>query len=163
MSIKGYLTDFSFPEICRFIEKGKKTGLLTITPVSKSKEKPPEYHYIWVCQGKIVAAANRLDDQGLTLLLRQQEWVSDRILSQLLKWCCPKDQPLGTCLKNHRVLTLEQLEQLFLIQVCQQVSAVSKLKDGLFTFRYDLPVPARERTGLSMSATEATLLKLSLV
>lgn len=163
MSIKGYLTDFSFLEICRFIEKGKKTGLLTIQSAPKNPEKSQKYYYIWVCKGRIVAAANRLDGQGLTSLLRQQEWISDRILTQLLKWCCPEDKPLGECLKNYRVLTPEQLEQLFLIQVCQQVSAVSKLKEGLFQFDYDPSVPARERTGLSMSATEATLLRLSLV
>lgn len=163
MSIKGYLTDCSFPELCCLIEKGKKTGLLTIQAMPKSREKTLKHHYIWICQGRIVAAANRLDGQGLTSLIKQQGWVSDRILSQLLKCCCPEDQPLGVYLRNYDILTSEQLEQLFLMQVCQQVSAVSRLKDGLFSFDHALPIPARERTGISMSATEATLAKLSLV
>ena len=61
MSIIGSLDDFSFPELLQFIEKGHKTGLLTIQAGSVSQASQSSVYYIWVYQGRIVAAGKRLD------------------------------------------------------------------------------------------------------
>ena len=95
MSITGSLTDFSLPEILRFIEKGQKTGLLCCAMCSSAQAKPQSIHYLWVQSGRIVAATNSLDEQGLVALIAEQEWMSDRVFAKLLNWCCPLDEPLG--------------------------------------------------------------------
>jgi hypothetical protein len=135
MSTTGFLTDFSLPEIFQFIDKGHKTGLLRLRALPESQATLPLVHYIWVYEGYIVAAAKRLDHQGLVSLIEQYQMVSDRVFDKLVHWCCPIDQPLGLYLKNQGVLQAEQLKQLFQVQVLQQVCALFQLKEGQFRFR----------------------------
>ncbi|MEQ9672198.1 DUF4388 domain-containing protein [Coleofasciculus sp. G2-EDA-02] len=157
MAITGYLSDLSLPELFHLIEQGKKTGLLTLRAALASPAIP---YYIWVYQGRIVAAANRLDSQGLVALIKQYKWVSDRVVAKLIQWCCPTGKPLGLCLKNHGVLQTEHLKQLFQVQVLQQIGIMFQLKDAQFTFEQNVLLPGREMTGLSIPATEATLMGL---
>lgn len=159
MGVTGCLTDFSLPEIFQFIEKGQKTGLLTIQVFSTAPIKPAKY-YLWVRQGRIVAAANRLDHQGLVSLIDGRQWISDRVFDKVVHWCCPIDQPLGLYLKNQGVLQSAQLKRLFQVQVLQQVCALFQLKDAEFKFEQNVQIPSREMTGLSVKATEATLVGL---
>lgn len=160
MSITGSLVDFSLPELFQFIEKGQKTGLLTLRAVQRTQAKPVSVFYIWVYQGRIVAAANRLDHQGLVSLIDRQQWISDRAFDRLVHWCCPITEPLGLYLKQQGVLQLEQLKRLFQIQVLQQLSALFQLKDAEFKFDPKVGIPSREMTGLSIPATEAALIGL---
>lgn len=159
MSITGHLTDFSLPEIFQLLEKGHKTGLLTLRaePVSHPKS---QAHYIWVYRGHIVAAANRIDQQGLVSLIDQRQWVSDRVFDKLIHWCCPINEPLGLYLKNQGVLQAKQLKRLFQIQVLNQICALLQLKDAEFKFEQSVQIPTREMTGLRVPATEAVLVGL---
>ncbi|MEQ9356479.1 DUF4388 domain-containing protein [Coleofasciculus sp. F4-SAH-05] len=156
MGIIGTLSDVSLPEIFQLIEKGKRTGLLTVRAL------PPATgtYYLWVKQGHIIAAANRQDGQGLISLISKCQLVSDRVLSKLVQWCCPVNQPLGVCLKQQGVLTRLNLEQLFQIQLLQQLSVLFQLQDGSFRFDSLAVIPTQEMTGLSIPATEATLMGL---
>ncbi len=163
MSITGSLTNFSIAEILQWLENGKKTGLLTLRALSGTDAMSQQVHYIWVERGSIVAAANRLDHQGLVSLITQCRWVSDRAMTKLLEWCCPLNQPLGLSLKNHRILKPEQVEQLFQIQLLQQICPLFQVKAAQFTFDLNVPIPTREMTGLRVPATEATLMGLRVV
>ncbi len=151
MCIKGSLADFSLSELFQFLQKGRRTGLLTVSASSESLP-TSSVHYIWVYQGHIVAAANRLDQQGLVSLLEQFHVVSDRVLDKLIHWCCPIDEPLGLYLKNQGVLQTEQLKRLFNIQVLLPVGALFQLKDGQFKFDQKVNLPTREMTGLTVAA-----------
>ena len=153
MSISGFLSDFSLSEIFQFIEKRRKTGLLTLRALPHSQAKFSVY-YIWVSQGRVVAAANRLDQQGLVSLIEQHQVVSDRVLDKLVHWCCPLNVPLGLYLKNQGVLQTAQLKALFKAQVLQQVSDLFKLKEGEFKFEQNAFIPAREMTGLGIDVGE---------
>ncbi len=160
MSIIGCITDFSLPEIFHWAEKGKKSGLLTLRRLGDSQGVVQSVHYIWIFQGRIVAAANRLDDQGLVSLIEESQWVSNRVVGKLMECCCPINKPLGFCLRNNGVLEVKQLKQLFQLQVLQQVSALFQVKDAEFKFDQKVSMPGSEMTGLSMLATEATLIGL---
>jgi hypothetical protein len=151
MSITGSITDFSLPEIFQFIEKGNKSGLLTVRALTESQVTRSSTHYIWVAQGNIVAAASQLDNQGLVLLIDQYPWVSHRVVTKLAQFC-PADQPLGFYLKNQGALQAEQLEHLFQIQVVQQLCAVFQLKEAQFKFDQNVPLPMQEMTGLTLQA-----------
>src|ERR671933_498574 len=159
MSITGHLSDFSLPEIFQLLDKGHKTGLLTLRAENLGQQKP-EAHYIWVYQGRIVAAANRLDHQGLVSLIDQRQWVSDRVFDKLVHWCCPINEPLGLYLKNQGVLQAKQLKRLFQFQVLSGVCALLQFKEAEFKFEPNVPIPTREMTGLSVLATEAVLVGL---
>lgn len=159
MSITGSLADFSLAEILQFIGKGRKTGLLTLSQLPKSQALPPTY-YIWVEQGRLVAAANCLDHQGLVRLIEQREWISDRVFDKLVHWCCPLSEPLGLYLRNQGVLQTEHLKQLFNIQVLQQVSGLLHLQEGQLQFDQNVRTPTREMTGLSISAAVPKLFAL---
>lgn len=152
MSTTGLLRDFPLAEMFQFIDKGHKTGVLRLRALSEFPATMPPVYYIWVYKGHIVAAANRLDQQGLISLIKQRHWVSNQVVTKLFQFY-PQDQPLGLCLKNQGVLQTEQLKYLFQVQVLQQVCAFFQLKDGQFKFDQNVPIPMREMTGLSVPAT----------
>ncbi len=159
MCITGYLTDFSLPEICQLLDKGHKTGLLRIyaclpTPISLSR-----VHYIWVYHGRIVAIAKRLDDQGLVSLIAQSRWISSRAFTRLIQQCST-NQPLGSYLKSRGILQSKQLKWLFQVQVLKSMCALFQLQAGKFQIDFNVPLPTREMTGLSIPATAATLIGL---
>ena len=160
MCVTGSIIDFSLPEIFQFIEKGRKTGLLRLRALSDTPAREEKFFYIWVRKGRIVAAADRLDQQGLVSLIDQRQWISDRVFDKLVHWCCPLDEPLGKYLKEQGVLQSEQLKRLFQIQVLQQVCALFQLKDAEFKFVQNVSIPPREITGVSVPATEAALVGL---
>lgn len=151
MSITGSITDFSLLEISQFIERGHRTGLLTFSALPESQARLPSAHYIWVSQGKLVAAAHQLDHQGLVSLIAQYQWVSDSVVTKLAQFC-PPDNPLGLYLKNQGALQAEQLKHLFQVQVLQQVCPLFQLQDAQFKFDQDVPIPELEMTGLSIPA-----------
>jgi len=151
MCITGSLADFSLPEILYFIEKGHKTGLVTVLGKPTSEANSRSRYYIWVHQGCLVAAAKRLDEQGLVKLINQHKWASPRVVTKLAQ-LCPSDRPLGLHLKNQGVLRYSQLKQLFFVQVLQPVSISLQLREGEFSFEQNLSLPMREMTGLRLSA-----------
>lgn len=151
MSITGSLSDFSVPEILHFIERGRKTGLLTIQTQTESPANESSVHYIWVERGYLVAAATQLDQQGLVKLIEQRHWVSNRVINKLAQ-LSPTDIALGRYLLNQSVLQVEQLKELFLVQVLQPVYTLFQLKEGSFKFEQNVSLPRRELTGLSISA-----------
>ena len=158
MAITGYLTEFSLAEIFQFLDRGQKTGLLAIHPLlgaSQPNQRVPN-HYIWLSQGRIVAAANRLDGKGLLALINQRGWASDRVAGKLAQ-ICSTNTPIGLCLKSQGLLDAEQIKLLFYIQVMRQVCALFRLNDGKFLFNHKVARPVTEMTGLSMPATEVTL------
>lgn len=158
MCIAGYLSDFSLPEIYQLIEKGKQTGLLTIRSCLPSQASSTVF-YMWVYQGRIVAAANQLDQKGLVALIAQRGWIDDHISAQLIQ-SCPIAQPLGSYLKQKNVLQSKQLKWLFQVQILQSMHTLFQLKDAHYEFNANASIPTREMTGLSISATEAILIML---
>jgi Domain of unknown function (DUF4388) len=63
MAIAGRLANMSFAEVLQILDRGKKTGLLTLQVSPDGTQQ--HLHYIWFSQGRIVAAANRTDGAGL--------------------------------------------------------------------------------------------------
>ncbi len=152
MSITASLAEFSLPETLQFLQKGCKTGLLTIHTPSVTQASKSRVHYIWVYESSLVAAAMQLDQQGLVKLIEERQWVSERVFDKLIHWCCPVSEPMGTYLKSQGVLRIEQLKELFYFQVLQPVSTLFQLKDGILKFEQNVIIPTREMTGLSVSA-----------
>ena len=158
MELKGYLSEFSLPEIFQFLEQGQKKGLLSIRALAAAHHKVQSY-YIWLLQGRIVAAADRLDGQGLLSMIEQRGFVNADDAANLTQ-ICRSNTPLGLCLKSEGLLQADQLTLLFRTQVLKQVSAVLQIENGQFEFDPTASLPQAEITGLSMPATEVTLLSL---
>ncbi|MBW4662229.1 MAG: DUF4388 domain-containing protein [Drouetiella hepatica Uher 2000/2452] len=156
MAVTGYLAEFSLAELFKFLEQGNKVGLLTICVLADADSKDQKNYYVWFNQGRIVAAGNTLDQQGLLRLISQRGWLGDRAASRLAQSCIIST-PMGLCLKSQNVLNAEQLKLLFYAQVMQQVCALFTLKDGWFQFDAKVPLPTAEMTGLNAPATEVTL------
>ncbi|HEY9834751.1 MAG TPA: DUF4388 domain-containing protein [Stenomitos sp.] len=159
MCIAGYLSDFSLAEICHLIETGKQTGLLTLRACLPTQASSAAVHYIWVYQGNLVAVAHQLDQQGLVSLITQRQWIHQPRLTQLIQ-TCPTHQPLGSYLKQQGALQVKQLKWLFQVQVLPSICTFFQLQDAQFEFNSKVKIPTRELTGLSISATEATLIGL---
>lgn len=159
MCIAGYLSDFSLPKIFHLIEKGQQTGLLTLHSCLQTQASTVAVHYIWVYQGRLVALANQLDSQGLVSLIAQRQWLGEFLFTQLVQ-SCPSHQPLGSYLKQKKVLQAQQLKWLFQVQVLQAMRTLFQLKDAQYEFNCDAQIPMLEMTGLSLSATDTTLMGL---
>lgn len=162
MTITGNFADFSWPELLQFLEQGKKTGLLqTEFSIATSEQTAKQTYYIWLHQGRMMAAADRCDQQGLTLMIAQRGWISERVISRVTQISsCFINTPLGLCLKSQGLLQPEQLKLLFNNQILRPVSALFQTQDGVFKFEPTSTLPLGEMTGLSMSATEAILMSL---
>lgn len=159
MCITGYLTDFSLPEICQLFDKGHQTGLLKIHACLSTETSLSKVHYIWVYHGRIVAVAKRLDHRGLVSLIAQSRWISSRNFARLIQQCS-SNQTLGSYLKNRGALRSQQLKWLFQVQVLQPMSNLFQLQAGKFQIDFNVPLPTREMTGLSIPAMAATLIGL---
>ncbi|MEM9162253.1 MAG: DUF4388 domain-containing protein [Cyanobacteria bacterium P01_F01_bin.4] len=155
MSITGYLSEFSLPELLQLLQRGQKTGLLAVQLLSEPDE-PTEHYFLWFYQGNIVSATNRLDSRCFATLLCRQGYVTGLMISRLIRRC-PPDVSLGTFLYEKGVLEKKQLKALFRDQVIQQVCGLFQLPDGCFQFDPRAPLPKVEMTGLSIPATEITL------
>ncbi|MGJ3253610.1 MAG: DUF4388 domain-containing protein [Elainellaceae cyanobacterium] len=156
MAITGYLAEFTLAELFQFLEQGSKIGLLTICALGEAGSDKKRNHHVWFNQGRIVAAANTLDQQGLLRLISQRGWMGDRAASRLAQ-SRTENTPAGLHLKSQGVLSAEQLKLLFYSQVMQQICALFTLDDGWFQFDPKAPLPSSEMTGLSAPATEVTL------
>jgi len=157
MATSGYLSDFSLPELFQFIEQGRKTGLLTIRPGERADAS--DEHFIWLHQGQIVACSERTDHRGLVSLISERGWLNQHSAVKLGDRC-PVGTPIGLCLKSHGVLSAEQLQLLFRTQLRQGVFALFDAVQGAFELDTGVVLPMVEMTGLSLRATEATLLGL---
>lgn len=163
MCITGSLADFSLPQVFCLLETGHQSGLLTLHPEGTDHTSSNQAYYIWVYRGQLVGMANLLDHQGLVSLIAQQRWLKDTCPSSLfakLTRLCPHHQPLGSYLKKQGILTNQQLKWLFQVQVLQPLCNAFQLKAGHFRFDHHVPLPTIEMTGLSISATLATLMGL---
>ncbi len=155
MAVTGRLSEFSIGEIFQLIERGQKTGLLTIRAANTPSDILQNF-YLWSNQGQIVAAANRLDSKGLATLIHQREWLGEQ--SRTLLWEAFKsDRSLGLHLKCQGLLSAEQLKLLFYTQVMRQVCAIFRFPDGWFSFESKTDLPLTEMTGLSAVPTDVTL------
>lgn len=162
MTITGNFADFSLPELLQFLDQGRKTGILYIEFVTTENQQPKkQVYYLWLHQGRIVTASDRLDQQGLTLMIAQRGWISERVISRVVHISsCFVNSPLGLCLKSQGLLQPEQLKVLFNSQVLRPVCALFQVKDAQFRFEPTPTLPLGEMTGLSMSATEVILVGL---
>ncbi|MBW4594526.1 MAG: DUF4388 domain-containing protein [Brasilonema angustatum HA4187-MV1] len=159
MIFTGNLAEFSLPRIFQLLDQANNTGLLTIRTLEADLTSFKPVYYIWLYQGRIVAAADRLDEKGLLSMIAQRGWVSEDVALRMAQ-ICRANTPIGLCLKFQGLLQAEQLKLLFRLQVLEQVSALFELKDGQFEFDAGADLPDSEMTGMSIQATEAILIGL---
>jgi hypothetical protein len=158
MAITSSLSEFSLPELFQFLDQGSKTGLLTLRFQLDPNQEARIRHAL-IHQGRIVAVTKRLDQQCLLAMICQRGWISPEVIREQVNRC-PANIPIGLYLKTQGFLQPEQLRLLFHAQVLQQVCALFRLKDARFKFDSKATLPTTEMTGLSLSATEATLMGL---
>ena len=160
MSLSSSFTDFSLAELFQLIDQGRKSGCLsvcTLPDINAAGSKSLHY-YIWFRQGRIVAAANRLNGQELISKIIKRKWCNQGVLEN----CCvnkEKQTPLGLDLKTEGILSAEQLNLLFASQL-QQVRELFEIQSGVFKLDSKATLPSREMTGLSLRATEVAIMAL---
>ncbi|WP_245939995.1 DUF4388 domain-containing protein [Stenomitos frigidus] len=87
MAISGYLSEFSLPEIFQLLEQGNKTGRLSVQERSQQSSCNGLTLHIWFKQGHIIAAADRLDGQGLVSIIQRRGWISSRVAARIAEVC----------------------------------------------------------------------------
>jgi Domain of unknown function (DUF4388) len=160
MAFQGYLSEHSLAKIFQFIQRGYRTGLLSIMTAQQGVARPPAPHYIWFQGGRIMAVARDLEHTGLLAMIKQRQLIS---FHDSLAWqgqMNSLEQPLGSQLHQTGILDAEQLRLLFHAQVIQPVCALFKMYDGEFYFDDKAPLVRSEMTGMSIAAAEAILLGL---
>ncbi len=155
MPVSGYLSNFSLSEVLQFSQEGNKTGLLTIRSLPNSTQEFHSY-FIWLNQGRIVAAADRTDYHGLANMIVQRKWITELQLQSLIQQC-PLRTPLGVYLKSQNLLSAEQMKMLFSVQIIRQICALFELIDGSFQLKSNVQMPYLEMTGINIPATDVTL------
>lgn len=160
MSISSSFTDFSLAELFQLIDRGRKSGCLTVCtlPDLKINGSKSQYYYIWFRQGLVVATANRLNGNGLVEKIEQRGWMTKQTQDKVSS-IAKTNIPLGLDLKTQGVLSAEQLNLLFASQL-QQVRQLFEIQKGVFKLDSKAVLPVLEMTGLSVRATEVALMSL---
>jgi Domain of unknown function (DUF4388) len=160
MTLSSSFTDFSLAELFQLIDCGRKSGCLTVCtlPNIKILGSKSQYYYIWFRQGRVVAAANKLNHQGLIEKINQRGLVKEQTIKNLYE-SAKVDIPLGLQLKTEGILSAEQLNLLFASQL-QQVRQLFEIQKGVFKLDSKAELPTNEMTGLSLRAIEVTLMTL---
>lgn len=169
MSISSSLELFSLTDVFRLIESENKSGRLTIQTVpSAEKSDLKRLYYLWFQNGNLVAVSDRLNHKGLISVIETRGWLSPLVTNKL-RTLCPIEVPLGIYLKNAKLLTSEQINLIFQIQLHQvyqlfeltsgflRFDEMSELKDRIMT------IPWLEMTGNQIRATKVSLHALRLI
>jgi len=159
MAITGSLSEFSLPEIFQFLDQGQKTGILTIRDLKALQTGKSLMRHIWLHNGRVVAAGDRLDNRGLARLIEERGWITDANRAEVER-LIQANVPLGLNLKSLGILYPDQLKLLFSVQVLRQVCSLFQVETGQFRFDAKVDLPKAEMTGLSLPATETTLMGL---
>ncbi|MEC4887964.1 MAG: DUF4388 domain-containing protein [Scytonema sp. PMC 1070.18] len=160
MSLSSSFTDFSLAELFQLIDLGRKSGCLTVCtlPDLHSPGSKSQYFYMWFRQGRVVAAATRLNGQGLIDKVANRGWANLRVLENA---CieASDSSPLGLLLKTQGILSAENLNLLFANQL-QQVRELFEIQKGVFKLDSKAVLPLTEMTGLSLKAIDVALMAL---
>ena len=169
MSISTSLELFSLADLFRLIEFERKSGRLTIqVSLEDKKASLKKIYYIWFKDGYLVAVSDRLNHRGLISIIETRGWLSPSVTNQL-RTLCPIKVPLGTYLKQAQLLTSEQINLIFQIQLHQvfqlfelnsssfRFDEMSELKDRIMT------IPWLEMTGNRLQATGVSMYALRLI
>ncbi|NWF61219.1 MAG: DUF4388 domain-containing protein [Fischerella sp.] len=160
MSLSSSFTNFSLAELFQLIDQGRKSGCLTVCtlPDINAPSSKSQYYYIWFRQGCVVAAANRLNGQGLIYKITQRGWANQQVLEKYSQFL-PTATPFGLYLKTQGVLNTEQLNLLFASQL-HQIRQLFEIQKGVFKLDSKAPLLGKEMTGLSLRAIEVSLMAL---
>lgn len=156
MTMRGYLSEYSLPELLRLLEMDSRTGQLKLQHKKNVPQAECRCYYIWFRQGRIVTAFNNLGARNLLQLMCQRQLFDVETANSLLHRS-PVEWPFGLYLKKKKVLTAQQLQLLFSVQVIRQIRSLFTLEDAWFQFRDDTELPYSEMTGISVPATETIL------
>lgn len=169
MSINTSLELFSLADLFRLIEFDRKSGRLTIqVSLEEKKGGLKKIYYIWFEDGYLVAVSDRLNHKGLISIIEARSWLSPLVTNQL-RTLCPVKVPLGKYLQKSQLLTPEQINLLFQMQL-HQVYQLFELASG--SFRFDemselkdriMTIPWLEMTGNRLKATEVSMYALRLI
>jgi hypothetical protein len=149
MAIVGDLQEFPLPDLLQLVERGSKTGQLSIWA-------PNGIYKIWFYQGRVIATLPPEEEHRLERLLARSALVSDRVVEKLASFCGAQE-PLGRCLQRQGLISPADLAKIFRHQLQVGLYCLFALEAGQFSFLTGVPMPYREMTGLSKSATAAVL------
>lgn len=152
MPISGYFSEFSFPEVLRFIHNAHKTGCLQTRELNDLHNP----YYFWFRSGEIVALQHR-EFSLQTILTKINKRASETIKSTIEKVRHSLTQPIGTLLKQQGVVQPEELQIAFNHQILQPLAYHFSLDKAWFKFEVDRTLPFEEMTGLSLSPIQASL------
>jgi hypothetical protein len=155
MTITGYLIDYSLPELFQFLDKGEKTGFLSLD-FSVDEKSNYQNQYIWFRYGRIVASSDNIEGKGLINIIQQKGWFNKKI-EHYYEQRFQNDAPLGLSLKSYSLLDAEQLKMLFYAQVMRKVCDLFQCPNGWFEFTESNNLAFAEMTGLSSPGTDLTL------
>ena len=165
MNLQGLTSEFSLPELFKFLQESQQSGRLSLKPVEGSspvKKAEGKAYFFWFEKGNLLAASNRLDGLGLLSILQERSLIQSATLPRLLRQCPPK-VALGKFLKDRAVLTGKQLPSLFASQVLRHTCVLLKATDVRFAFSASYPIPYLEMTGVRIRATDITLPSLRIL
>ncbi|MFT0744105.1 DUF4388 domain-containing protein [Synechococcus sp. RC10B2] len=149
MAIVGDLREFSLPDLLQLVERGSKTGQLSVWA-------PNGIYKIWFYQGRVIAALPPEEEHRLEGLLARSGLVSERVVEKLASFCGP-EEPLGRCLQRQGLISPVALAKLFRHQLQVGLYSLFALEAGQFSFLPSVRLPYREMTGLSKGASAVVL------
>jgi diguanylate cyclase (GGDEF)-like protein len=166
MSINVSLETISLPELLRSIDIDAKSGRLILEPwVPPTDDNITNTSYtLWFDRGKFVAIQEDSSQQEMISLIKSRDWVK-KLIGEKLDRLCPQGEPLGIYLHRMKLLTREQIDFIFQIQL-DRAYQLFAIESGrlIFTEIAELieqdsqtTLPWLEMTGNSVKASQLIL------
>lgn len=166
MTIRSRLEPFSLPGLFQVIESRNKSGRLMVKTQSPTQTSLSKGIYlVWFENGYVIAVSDRLNYRGLIELIEKLNCLTPAI-TQKLRTICPPGVPLGVYLTKNKLLSQENLNFAFQMQL-HQLYNLFELESGHFQFdeSFELQdklftIPWLEMTGYRIRALQAAIYAL---
>jgi hypothetical protein len=149
MAMVGNLEDFSISDLFHMLERGSKTGQLSVWG-------PNGISRIWFYQGRIISAIGSNKERALKSLIASYQPSNTPLLSYLQNLGKLKE-PLGTHLTKQELILPNIVAKIFRQQLELSLYDLFSLSSGQFSFAHDLALPYDEMTGMSRGAVDIAM------
>jgi len=141
MALVGNLKDFGLSEFLYLVDRGYKTGRLTL-------QKPGDRAELYFQNGKLVYATHFGQDERIgDMLVRMGRLTQDQINYALrIQHQQEPNKPLGNILVSRGIISMEEINKCVRLQIEEITYGLFGWNEGDFKFEQDMPPPAESLT-----------------
>jgi hypothetical protein len=141
MALVGNIKDFGLPEFLYLVDRGSKTGRLTL-------QKPGDRAELYFQNGKLVYATHFGQDERIgDMLVRMGRLTQEQVNFALrIQHTREPNKPLGVILVSNNIISLDEINKCVRMQIEEITYGLFAWNEGDFKFEQDVQPPSESLT-----------------